>query len=180
MVLAGEEKIEEYAKPRTKGRGVSYGKIGLTTVAVTHDLLSGMPLVLLRKELIRLWNSILPEPGQPSAQLSKLIRLTTCKKTNHTVSRWYRTVHIPLLVASYDTHKGKRWLNSKPPSHRGEMLYRHGEDREVLMLLAKIECIHRRACKLLTDYNQKILTFHSIYDYFSLLKAFNTNTHNFH
>ena len=37
-----------------------------------------------------------------------------------------------------------------------------------------------RACKLLTDYNQKILTFHSIYDYFALLKAFNTNTINFH
>ena len=35
------------------------------------------------------------------------------------------------------------------------------------------------ACKLLTDYNQKILTFHSIYDYFALLKAFNTNTLNF-
>ena len=29
---------------------------------------------------------------------------------------------------------------------------------------AKIECAHERACKLLTDYNQKILTFHSIYD----------------
>ena len=97
------------------GRGVSYGKIVLTTVAVTHDLLSGMPLVLLRKELFRLWNSILREPGQPSAQLSKLIRLTTCKKTEHTVSRWYRTVYIPWLVASYDTHKGKRWLNSDPP-----------------------------------------------------------------
>ena len=25
-----------------------------------------------------------------------------------------RTVHIPLLVDSYDTHKGKRWLNSNP------------------------------------------------------------------
>ena len=37
----------------------------------------------------------------------------------------------------------------------------------------------RRACKLLTDYNQKILTFHSIYDYFALLKAF-TNTLNFY
>ena len=35
---------------------------------------------------------------------------------------------------------------------------------------AKIECAHRRACKLLTDYNQKTLTFHSIYDYFALLK----------
>ena len=45
---------------------------------------------------------------------------------------------------------------------------------------AKIECAHRRACKLLTDYNQKILTFHLIYDYFALLKAFNTNTLNFH
>ena len=45
---------------------------------------------------------------------------------------------------------------------------------------AKIECAHRRACKLLTDYNLKILTFHSIYDYFALLKAFNTNTLNFH
>ena len=42
---------------------------------------------------------------------------------------------------------------------------------------AKIECAHRRACKLLTDYNQKILTFLSIYDYFVLLKAFNTNTY---
>ena len=31
-------------------RGVSYGKIGLTTVAVTHDLLSRMPLVLVKKE----------------------------------------------------------------------------------------------------------------------------------
>ena len=39
-------KKEEYAKPRTKGIGVSYGKIGLTTVGVTQDLLSGMPLVL--------------------------------------------------------------------------------------------------------------------------------------
>ena len=45
---------------------------------------------------------------------------------------------------------------------------------------AKIECAHRRACKLLTDYKQKILTFHSINDYFALLKAFNTNTLNFH
>ena len=41
---------------------------------------------------------------------------------------------------------------------------------------AKIECAQRRACKLLTDYNQNIHTFHSIYDHFALLKAFNTNT----
>ena len=45
---------------------------------------------------------------------------------------------------------------------------------------AKIECAHRRAIKLLTDNNQQILTFHSIYDYFALLKTFNTNTLNFH
>ena len=97
-------KKEEYAKPRTEGREVSYRKIGLTTVAVTQDLLSGMPLVL-KIELICLWNSILPEPGQPIAQLSKLRCLTACKETRHAVCRWYRTVHIPWLVASYDTHK---------------------------------------------------------------------------
>ena len=115
MVLAGDEK-KEYAKPRTEGREVSYGKIGLMTVAVTDDLLSGMQLVL-KIELIRLWNSILPEPGQPSAQLSKLIRFSACKKVMHVISRWYRTVYIPWLVASYDTHKGKRWLISNPPNH---------------------------------------------------------------
>ena len=121
MVLAGErEKKEEYAKPRTEGREVSYGKIGLTTVAVTQDLLSGMPLVL-KIELIRLWSSILPEPGQPSAKLSKLIRLTAGKKAMHATSRWYRTVYITWLVAFYDTHKGKRWLNSNPPNHRGSI-----------------------------------------------------------
>ena len=97
---------------------MSYGKIGLTTVAVTQDLLSGMPLVL-EIELICLWNSLLPEPGQPSAQLSKLIRLTACKKAMHAISRWYRAVYIPWLVASYDTNEGKRWLNSNPPNHRG-------------------------------------------------------------
>ena len=96
---------------------MSYGKIGLTTVAVTQDLLSGMPLVL-KIKLIRLWNSLLYESGQPSAQLSKLIRLTACKKAMHAISRWYWTVYIPWLVASYDTHKGKRWLNSNPTNIR--------------------------------------------------------------
>ena len=72
-------KKAEYVKPLTEGREVSYGKIGLTILAVTQDLLSGMPLVR-KVELIRIWNSILPELGQPSAQLSKLIRLTACKK----------------------------------------------------------------------------------------------------
>ena len=64
-----------------------------------------------------LWNSILPEPGQPSAQQSKLILLTACKKAMHAISRWYRTVYILWLVASYDTHKGKPWLNPNPPNH---------------------------------------------------------------
>ena len=100
-------------------REASYGKIGLTTVAVTQDLLSGMPLVL-KVELIRLWNSILPEPGLPSAQLSKLIRLIACKKAMHTISRWYRTVYIPWQFTSYDTHKGKRLLNPDPPNHRDQ------------------------------------------------------------
>ena len=39
------------------------------------------------------------------------------------IIRWYRTVYIPWLVASYKTHKGKRWLNSNPPNHRGHQLY---------------------------------------------------------
>ena len=50
--------------------------------------------------------------------------------------------------------------------------------RSGLTNAVKIECAHRRACKLLTDYNHRILTFYSIYDYFALLKAFNTNTLN--
>ena len=73
----------------------------------------------LKKELIRLWNSILPEPGQPSAQLSKLIRMTACKKTKHTVSRWYRTVYIPWFVSFYDTKRANVGWILNPPSHRG-------------------------------------------------------------
>ena len=55
------------------------------------------------------------------------------------------------------------------------MRYWHAWGRSGSTNAAKIECAHRRACKLLTDYNQKILTFHSIYDYFALLKDFNIN-----
>ena len=65
---------------------------------------------------------LLPELGQLSAQLPKLIRLTACKKTKHTVSPWYRTIYIPWLVASYDMHKGKRWLNFIPPKPQGSNL----------------------------------------------------------
>ena len=110
--------MEEYEKPRTEGREVSYWKIGFTTLAVTQDLLSRMQL-LLKVELIRLWNSILPEPGQHSAHLSKLICLTTCKKAMHAISRFYGTVYIPWLVDSYDTHKGKRYLNYNPHKPQG-------------------------------------------------------------
>ena len=91
-----EKKREEFAKPCTRRERLSYRTIGLTTMAATQELLSGMPLVLffLKKELIHLWNSILPEPGQPSAQLSKLIRRTEYRKTQHSMRRWHRTVHI--------------------------------------------------------------------------------------
>ena len=58
--------------------------------------------------------------GQPSAQLSKLMRPTECRKTQHSMSRWHRTVHIPWLVDSYNTHKGKRWLNSNPQTTGGK------------------------------------------------------------
>ena len=44
----------------------------------------------------------------------------------------------------------------------------------------KTESFNRRAQKVLTYYNQKLLTFHEIYDNFALFKAFNINAHNFH
>ena len=66
---------------------MSYGKIGLTTVGVTQDLPSGMLLVLLEKELIHLFNGILPEPGQPSAQLSKLIHTSHCMQEDQAFSK---------------------------------------------------------------------------------------------
>ena len=113
---------------------MSYGKIGLTTVAITQDLLSGMPLVL-KIELIHLLNSLLPEPGQPRAQLSKLIRLTACRKAMHAISRWYSTVYISWFVASYNTYKGKRWLNFNPPNHMGK----------ITTVITTLHCIHYTA-----------------------------------
>ena len=53
----------------------------LMTMAATQKLLSGNAVGLKKKKLIRLWNSILIEPGQPSAQLSKLIHPTECRKS---------------------------------------------------------------------------------------------------
>ena len=63
--------------------------------------------------------------------------------------------------------------------HLTNVLLAWGRSGRTIMLY-KIECANSRARKLLTDYNQKILTFHSIYDHFALVKAFNTNTLNFH
>ena len=54
-------------------RVLSYGKIGLSTVAVTRGW------IFKKNELIDLWNRILPEQGQHSA--------TACKNTKHTLSR---------------------------------------------------------------------------------------------
>ena len=65
-------------------------------------------------------------------------------------------------------------------SHLTYALYWHAWGRSERTNAAKIECAHRRARKLLTDYNHIIVTFHSIYDYFALLKAFDTNTLNYH
>ena len=125
VVLAGEEKrrvwLATYLRERSKLREDRAYDCGCNSWSPLRDAVG-----YLRKELIRLWNSILPEPGQPSAQLSKLIRLTACKKTKHTVSRWYRTVYIPWFVASYDTHKGKRWLNSDPPKPQGAICWMFG------------------------------------------------------
>ena len=54
-----------------------------------------------------------PVPNCPSSYAP-----TACKKSKHTVSRWYRTVYIPWLVASYDTHKANVGWILIPPSHR--------------------------------------------------------------
>ena len=45
---------------------------------------------------------------------------------------------------------------------------------------AQFGCARRRARKLLPDYNQRIHTFQTIYDYFAFLRIFNTNTQNLH
>ena len=123
MVLAGErEKKEECAKPRTEGREVSYGKIG-REVSYDCGCNSGSPL----RDAVGSKNRTHPPLEQyitwtrtTQCPTVKLICLTACKKAMHATSRWYRTVYIPWLVAFYNTHKGKRWLNSNPPNHRGK------------------------------------------------------------
>ena len=58
------------------------------------------------------------------------------------------------------------------------MRYWHGEDRDLRMLLrlSVLSGEHANYSQIITYW---ILTFHSIYDYFALLKAFNTNTLNY-
>ena len=73
---------------------------------------------------------ILPEPGQPSARLSKLIRLTACKKAIHATSRWYRTVYIPWLVdICHLPHsvpaQNTRPISSSPQHHRAIFEHSH-------------------------------------------------------
>ena len=50
--------------------------------------------------------------------------------------------------------------------------------RSGLTNAAKIECAHRRARKLLTDYNHRILTFYSIYYYFIIITITNKAIYN--
>ena len=59
------------------------------------------------------------------------------------------------------------------------MHYWLGEDRDVLLLL-RLSVLTGEHANYSPIYNHMILTFHSIYDNFTLLKAFNTNTLNFH
>ena len=108
VVLAGEVKKKSMLSRVQKGelredRPYDYG---CNSGSSLRDAVGS-----LKKELIRLWNSVL------CAELSKLIRLTACKKTKHTISRWYRTVYIPWLVAVSNTWCGDStifgggWMN---------------------------------------------------------------------
>ena len=50
------------------------------------------------------------------------------------------------------------------------MLYWHGEDRDVRLLLRSSVLTGEHANYSQINYNHRILTFHSIYDYFALIK----------
>ena len=60
------------------------------------------------------------------------------------------------------------------------MLYWHEEDKDVLMLLRLSVLTGEHANYLQVNYIQTILNFRSIYGYFALLTASNTNTVCFH
>ena len=88
------------------------GKIGHTTVAVTQDLHSEMSLVLKKK------NS--------SAFGTVQTHTSDCMQEDQAYT--IRTVSIPWLVASYDTYKGKRRLNSNPQATEAKMLFYNYSD----------------------------------------------------
>ena len=52
--------------------------------------------------------------GQPCAQLSKLILLTASKKNKHTVSRWNKTVYIPVYILTTRTRANIGWILIPP------------------------------------------------------------------
>ena len=92
-ILAGEK--NEGTPSHVRKEEECYGKIGLTTISVTQDLHSGMALVLNKKKTHPPLEQYITCPVQPSAQLSELTRPIACRKTQHSMGRWYRTVHIP-------------------------------------------------------------------------------------
>ena len=100
---------------------MSYGKIGLTTVAVTQDLLSGMPLVLLKRT------------HPPLEQYITWTRTTQCPtvQTNTTHSMQedqayskpvvYNSLY-PMISRLLRQEKGKHYVNSNPPQATGELI----------------------------------------------------------
>ena len=123
VVLVGRKKREDPQKKATylrksselrDKRAYDYG--------ATQDLLSEMPLVLYKKNNSSTFGTVYFLNQNNSAQLSKLIHLPAYEKTCNPVSRWYRTVHIPWLVASYEMHKARRWLNCNPMPQEHIML----------------------------------------------------------
>ena len=72
-----------------------YWKIRLMTMAATQKLLSGMPLVLLKKKNSSAYGKVYYLNWDNSVPTVKLLRPTECRKTQHSMSWWHRTVHIP-------------------------------------------------------------------------------------
>ena len=104
---------------------MSYTKIGLTTVAVTQDLLVGMPLVL-KKELIRLWNSTLIFFF--SVELTFALSLTgllshlgsnICKTQDH--SHFDTTPLYCIYIYIHMAGQGKKFQGEK--SSKGKVFY---------------------------------------------------------
>ena len=108
----------------------------ITTVAVTQHLFSEMTWVLFLGKNSSAFGTVYcptqcptvttqcpmptchnPMPNCPNSYASLHARRTDIQIG---YVGWYRTVHVLLLVVSYDTHKGNRWTNFNPPNHRGK------------------------------------------------------------